>query len=340
MPETVVKSQKISRDRLAEVFKDFATMKAFENISEDVSTTLPNAIDANVEAIERAQATADAANTKAEDALEQIAEVTAEATEALETATALALRDEPLDLPDQPTTGVILVDASAHNSFTLTLVASRSLGAPSGMPDGMLFNLAIRQDAIGSRALVFDPIYDFGAAGAPVLSTGSFAVDYVFGYYDQPTGRILCVFRKGGPAVVVSSGSFSAHNNGAAQAIPNAAATKLTFSTEAFDAGGYFATSTWTPPAGKPVMLIGNVLLTNAAGAAIYVMVYKNGAEYKRGNQIVAAAAAIEGAHVSCIDIPNGTDYYELWCFQNTGAPVNTFGAATLTYFQGTTITS
>lgn len=45
------------------------------------------------------------------------------------------------------------------------------------------------------------------------------------------------------------------------------------------------------------------------------------------------------GSRVTCIDIPNGTDAYELWAFQATGSAQNTAAAPELTYFQGSTIT-
>lgn len=333
MADVNLRGQLIDRDELAKVFKNPRLVKQIENVISDVVEAIPVSLEDITADVENAQATADLALADAATAQATASSALSAANTAQATVDALALRDVPLALTDAAN---ISVSALQHNSFSVTLGGNRTLDAPTSLVDGALLSFALRQDGTGGRTLAFAPIYNFGAAGAPVLSTTPGAVDYAFGYYDEDSTQLLMTFR----GAVSSSATFSAHNNGVAQSIPNATGTKLTFSTEAFDVGGHFASSTWTPPAGKPVMLVGNVILTNEAAASIYVSVYKNGAEYKRGNQIVAHATAIEGAHVSCIDIPNGTDYYELWCFQGTGAAVNTFGAATLTYFQGTTLTS
>jgi hypothetical protein len=333
MADANFRGQLIDREELAKVFKNPRLVKQFENVVSDVVEAIPVSLEEITVDIANAQATADLALADAATAQATATSALSAANTAQATVDALALRDEPLPLVDDTT---ILVSALQHNSFSVTLGGNRTLDAPTSLVDGALLSFALRQDATGGRTLTFDPIYNFGAAGAPVLSTTAGAVDYAFGYYDADSAQLLMTFR----GAVSSAATFSAHNNGTAQSIPDATGTKLTFSTEAFDVGARFASSAWTPPAGKPVMLMGNVVLTNEVAASIYVSVYKNGAEYKRGTQIVAHATAIEGAHVSCIDIPNGTDYYELWCYQNTGAAVNTFGAATLTYFQGTTLAS
>lgn len=56
-----VLTQLVSRDKLAAVFKSQEMIKAFENLTRDVSTTLPDASAGNSSAIETAQATANAA---------------------------------------------------------------------------------------------------------------------------------------------------------------------------------------------------------------------------------------------------------------------------------------
>jgi hypothetical protein len=74
--------------------------------------------------------------------------------------------------------GTTLVDASLGNAFNLTLTASTTtLGNPSNPVDGEVIRVRISQDATGSRTLAYGTSYDFGAAGAPVLSTGANKVD-------------------------------------------------------------------------------------------------------------------------------------------------------------------
>lgn len=139
-------------------------------------------------------------------------------------------------------------------------------------------------------------------------------------------------------AAGLTASSFSAHNNGVAQSIPNATFTKLTFSTTPFNVGSNLASSTWTPPAGRLVTISGAMGMTSGANTLITLAVYKNGAEYKRGTMMNATIAGTVVVNVSCIDTPNGTDTYELWGYQAAGAAANTNGAANLTYFQGTTV--
>lgn len=72
----------------------------------------------------------------------------------------------------------IALDASKGTVFILTLTASTgTLAAPSNPSDGQLIRLRLFQDATGGRTLAFNAIYDFGAAGAPTLSTGANKLD-------------------------------------------------------------------------------------------------------------------------------------------------------------------
>ncbi|QRF55308.1 hypothetical protein [Variovorax paradoxus] len=333
--ELVLRAKPISRTLLSQFCKTPELLKAFENLFFDVAVTIPENVVDNSDEIAAVAAAAAAAQGTASAAQLTATSALSAANTAQGTADALALRDVPLALVDGP---VIAVDASQHNSFSVTLGGNRALAAPTGLSDGMLLCFVLRQDATGGRTLSFASIYDFGAAGTPVLSTGPNVVDYAFGYYDAASNKLLMIFRAGA-APAVTSASFSAHNNSVAQSIPSGAFTKLTFSTEQFDTGGFFAGSTWSPPAGKPVMLSGAYTSVSAAGASMTVAVYKNGAEFKRGTAIEAQSTAVTGSRVTCIDIPNGTDAYELWAFQATGSAQNTAAAPELTYFQGSTIT-
>lgn len=326
------RAQLIDRNELALFLKTPRLIKQIENVVADVVQTIPGAVDELEADVQAAQATADQAILDAAAAQADANQALTDAATAQSTVDALALRDVPLALVDAAN---IAVNAAARNSFSVTLGGNRTLDAPSNLSDGMLLNFAIRQDGTGGRTLAFNAIYDFGDQGAPVLSTTASAVDYVSGYYDSTSGLILCRFRKSAQGAA----SFSAHNNGVNQNIPDNAFTKLTFSTEAFDVGNCFAASSWTPPAGKPVMMIGAVALVTAVNTLTTIAIYKNGAEYKRGVMVAAPNTTTHVVQVTCIDIPNGTDVYDLYAYQNTGAPQNTNGVSNLTYFQGTTLT-
>lgn len=77
----------------------------------------------------------------------------------------------------------VTVDASLGNVFTVTLAGNRTLADPSNPVDGQEIRVNVTQDATGSRLLSYGAAYDFGAAGAPTLSTGAGKVDILrFGY--------------------------------------------------------------------------------------------------------------------------------------------------------------
>lgn len=131
---------------------------------------------------------------------------------------------------------------------------------------------------------------------------------------------------------------FSAHNNSVAQSIPDATFTKVNFSTEKYDVGSAFASSSWTPPA-RPVQMNAQVFIPLATvGMAITVAIRKNGVEYKRGLQTIVTSAGAQAVSVVCQDVANGTDVYDVWVFQDSAGAADTAGTATVTYFQGTTL--
>lgn len=61
MASVVVKTRKLTRNKLATFLSNQELIKAFENLTEDVSTTIPGAMDGNTGATESAQETADLA---------------------------------------------------------------------------------------------------------------------------------------------------------------------------------------------------------------------------------------------------------------------------------------
>lgn len=87
--------------------------------------------------------------------------------------------------------------ANGYNA-TVTLTASgHTVGAPSGLYDGLSVGLELVQDATGSRTVSWASIWDFGAAGLPALQITASKADRVFGQYNGRTGKIDASFRKG-----------------------------------------------------------------------------------------------------------------------------------------------
>jgi hypothetical protein len=85
---------------------------------------------------------------------------------------------------------------SGFNAFVI-LGGNRAVAAPSHLKDGWAYTLDVVQDATGSRTLTFDAIFDFGAGGQPVLSTGANKQDSLtFVYKARRTKLEFVGFRK------------------------------------------------------------------------------------------------------------------------------------------------
>ena len=68
-------------------------------------------------------------------------------------------------------------DASANQVTSVTLGASRTLGAATNQVDGAVYVLTVIQDGSGSRTLSFNSNYKFTGGTAPTLTTTAAARD-------------------------------------------------------------------------------------------------------------------------------------------------------------------
>jgi hypothetical protein len=135
--------------------------------------------------------------------------------------------------------------------------------------------------------------------------------------------------------VNLASVGFRAHKNGVNQSIPNNTYTKVTFTTEDYDKGGYYdaANSRWTPPAGT-VHFDGRMWLSGlTASISFGAHIYKNGVQLKEQWQ-TSGGSGTDATIVNLDDVANGTDYYELFCIIQTGTG-SIYGISTLSYFSG-----
>lgn len=87
--------------------------------------------------------------------------------------------------------------ASGYNASVTLTASGHTVGAPSGLYDGLNVTLEIVQDATGSRTVSWNTIWDFGAAGLPLLSTAAGHADKVHAQYNARTGKLEASFRKG-----------------------------------------------------------------------------------------------------------------------------------------------
>lgn len=89
--------------------------------------------------------------------------------------------------------GSVAVNAAAGNDFRLTLTASGwTISNPSSPADGQVIVFALAQDSTGSRTVSWGTAYDFGATGAPTLTTAASKVDLVGFKYHAGLAKWLC----------------------------------------------------------------------------------------------------------------------------------------------------
>lgn len=129
--------------------------------------------------------------------------------------------------------------------------------------------------------------------------------------------------------------SFSANKNGAVQAVATTSPTKVTFGTEEYDVGSFFASSAWTPPAGT-VLLIATVTVSAIFSEEPMVAhIYKNGASKWRFDFTSPSASVNNSMTVTAVDQADGDDYYEVYIESTSDPGYNVSGTTTRTFFQG-----
>lgn len=102
-----------------------------------------------------------------------------------------AVIDSVVVLTDAAT---VAVDASLGNVFTVTIAASRTIGAPINPTNGQKIILRIRQGGSGSYTITWNAVYRFGTdITTPTLSTAVGKTDYVGFIYNSTDSKWDCV---------------------------------------------------------------------------------------------------------------------------------------------------
>lgn len=148
------------------------------------------------------------------------------------------------------------------------------------------------------------------------------------------TGAVL----PNGTTVAGNGPAFSAYQNVSVN-LATSTFVKMPLQTEEFDTANAFDATTnyrFQPLVAGYYQINGAVNLIGAAGNNYIVSIYKNGTEYKRGNQLsYNPAGNTQALVVSLVYLNGSTDYVELYGYQNSGSTQTSGASSSLTYFNG-----
>jgi hypothetical protein len=127
-------------------------------------------------------------------------------------------------------------------------------------------------------------------------------------------------------------GTFSTVN----QSLSSATFTKVTLNNEEFDTASAFDSTTnyrFTPQVAGYYQINAAVTLSGTGVTRFFCSIYKNGSEYKRGNDLIGTGYE---AGVSSVLFLNGsTDYVELYAFISGASGLSTSATSREVYMNG-----
>ncbi len=209
-------------------------------------------------------------------------------------------------------TGGALVVGGTSTALTITTNQVISSGH---IANGYSLRIRTASASTGAATIAIDGIaaVSIKANDGNAIAAGSWASGAIVDLVYSSTATAFIAANIASSARGSSIASFHASKS-ANQTISSTAETTVTFDTEEFDVGSYFASNTWTPPAGK-VTFGGKLVLNNLSATAKPVIhIKKNGSTIldefaidsrNSGNEVYAYA-------FSGIDDANGTDAYTI----------------------------
>lgn len=232
--------------------------------------------------------------------------------------------------------GNFFTDSGAADAYVLSVVGSKQ--GPTAYTDGMKIRFIVGNINTGASTI------NVNSLGVKNIKTPS-GLDPQAGeiqgvtelIYDSGAGYFII------SRVIVASPYFSVHRNGVAQSVSPSTWTKVQWTTEDEDNNNNFDNATnyrFTPTVAGRYLLTATVSIDIQTDFSVHeIALYKNGAEYKRGNELVMSNNGDSGLIINFIDRANGsTDYYEIWVQHNEAGARNIFGGASQTHFSGSLI--
>jgi hypothetical protein len=154
--------------------------------------------------------------------------------------------------------------------------------------------------------------------------------------------------RRALPYVGVNAGNvasiqpaFSAYATNTSQLITSGSQQKVLFQVEEYDTNNNYANSRFTPTVAGYYQLNAEVRLDGTTGTGeCMIVIWKNGAEYKRGwnSSGTTFASSFFAMSVSTLVYANGTtDYFEVYVQQGSGGTISVtaVNSANITWFNG-----
>ena len=138
----------------------------------------------------------------------------------------------------------------------------------------------------------------------------------------------------------VAAPAFAVYNS-AWSSIANATYTKLAFNTEIFDTANAFDSTTnyrFQPTVAGYYQINATITAATSATGGLYIAIYKTNSFYTQGNVLpLNASTGINGVFNQIIYL-NGTDYLEIYAYQNSGTSLNVGSNGSNQIFSGALI--
>ncbi len=252
-------------------------------------------------------------------------------------------------------TGAV-IERSATSALSLVIPSTATMGRTNALV-GHLYHYLI--DNAGTLELAVSGRW-FGKAGiitTTTIGTGSDSGDVMYSTTGRSNVPFICIGRSidtqttaGTWAAVPSTieidpkvrfpVAFSA-NRTSNQTIATSTATKVQFSNEENDVGGFYDNATnyrWRPPAGIYEIGASIHLSTGADTAFLDGMIYKNGANHKVLGRIRFPGAVSNSVSGAARVVANGTDYFELFVFHNIGSSADVYADPPFSFWWGQSV--
>ena len=155
------------------------------------------------------------------------------------------------------------------------------------------------------------------------------------------SNQVLTIPDATGTAMVSGNMPTFSYYSNAGVTIGSSSFTKVTFTVSEWDTtGGMYASSRFTPTVAGYYQIDACVACSSSVGGQQITSIYKNGSEFKRGNQVSANVTGTQtNTLASALIYFNGsTDYVEIYAFQSSGTNQTTGTGQPQTYFQGSLV--